>query len=260
MSGNSTLLTLFGVALLATVIIGMLISQSRHRALEARNNQLRMLTLQQRRLQNLIRTLPISYLSNELRDFLYQALLQNLNAQLGIGDAKNTLLKDDIERITAEREAVKQNPPQASQERHSADETSIYRGLLKTVHQFITRNYETGRLKKEHAENMILQVEQKLVETAFNFFVTSGDDARQTKNYRQARNAYQKALDAIEKSTHADEFKQESMKIRANLNHVIDEWRSSREINSQEAAEKLSDQMSEFVEDQDSWKKKQTYE
>lgn len=260
MTSNTTLFTIIVVILLATMIVGMLVSQSRQKDLEQRNHQIRMLGLQQRRLQNLIRTIPANYLSIELRDFLYQALLQNLKSQMDLVDNKNRLLSDDFERITAEREAVKQHPPKETKEKYSADQTSIYRGLLKSVHQFVVRNYETGRLKKDHAEKMIKQVELKLVETAMDFFSLMGNERQQSNDYRQARNAYQKALDAIEQSPHIDEFKQESMKIRASLNQVIEAWRISREQSSKLGTDKLADEMSEFVDDQDSWKKKQTYE
>lgn len=260
MAPNTTLFTIIGIILLATMAVGMFVSQSRHKALELRNNQIRMLGLQQRRLQNLIRTIPPNYLSIELRDFLYQALLQNLKSQLELVNDKNNLLKDDYERISAEKDRVKQNPPKTNGEKYSADQTSIYRGLLKSVHQFIKRNYETGRLKKADAEKMIKQVELKLIETAVDFFVLVGDERRQSNDYRQSRNAFLKAIDVIEQSPHADEFKQESMKIKASLNQITEMWRESREQASKIGAEKLAGELEHFVEDQDSWKKKQTYE
>jgi hypothetical protein len=260
MEVNTTLFTVIGIALLAIMIVGMLISQSRHKALEARNNQIRMLTLQQRRLQNLLRSLPSNYLSIEMRDFLYQALLQNLKSQMSLLPDKNDLLKDDYSQIAEERERVKANPPPMSKDILSADQASVYRGLLKSLYQFIRRNYETGRLKKEHAEKMIKQVEIKLVETAVDFFTLTAQEFLTQKKFRQTRNAYQKALDTIEESPYSGQFKQDSVKIRAKLNSVVDEWRSSREVDSQAASQKLAGEMEDLVDDQDSWKKKQTYE
>lgn len=260
MQANTTLFTVIGVVIVAIMIVGMLVSQSRHRALEARNNQIRMLTLQQRRLQNLLRSLPSSYLSVEMRDFLYQALLQNIRSHMDLVPDKNELLKSDFDEIADERARVKTNPPPASKDILTADQASVYRGLLKSLYQFIRRNYETGRLKKEHAEKMIKQVEMKLVETAVDFFTLTANELRSQNQYRQTRNAYQKALDTIEESPYSAQFKQESVKLRGNLNAVIEEWRASRETNSSAASEKLAGEMEELVDDQDSWKKKQTYE
>ncbi|WP_196157707.1 hypothetical protein [Reinekea sp. G2M2-21] len=260
MNANTTLFTVIGIAVLAIMIIGMLVSQSRHKALEARNNQIKMLMLQQRRLQNLLRTLPNSYLSPELRDFLYQALLQNLKSHMALVPDKNDLLKEDYRQIAEERERVKMNPPPATNEFISADQASIYRGLLKSLNEFIRRNYETGRLKKDHAEKMIKQVQIKLIETAVDFFLLTGKEFKAQGKFRQTRNAYQKALDTIENSAYANEFKQEVVKIRALLNKAIEDWRSSREADSAKASQKLAGEMESLVDDQDSWKKKQTYE
>lgn len=260
MDGNTTLFTVIAIAVLAIMIIGMLVSQSRHKALEAKNNQIRMLTLQQRRLNNLLRTLPPSYLSIELRDFLFQAMLQNLKTHIELVPDKNDLLKEDYRQLAEEREAVKAKPPKPTKDLLTADQASVYRGLLKSLYEFIKRNYETGRLKKDHAEKIIKQVQLKLIETAIDFFTLTAKEFRSQNKYRQTRNAYQKALDTIEESPFAAQFKQESVKIRSELNKVIDDWRASRETGSREASEKLADQMESLVDDQDSWKKKQDYE
>jgi hypothetical protein len=142
----------------------------------------------------------------------------------------------------------------------TADQASVYRGLLKSLYEFIKRNYETGRLKKDHAEKIIKQVQIKLIETAIDFFSLTAKEFRAQNKYRQTRNAYQKALDTIEESPFAAQFKQESVKIRSELNKVIDDWRASRETGSKEASDKLADQMESLVDDQESWKKKQDYE
>lgn len=260
MDANTTLFSVIGVAVLAAMIIGMLVTQSRHKALEARNNQIRMLTLQQKRLNNLLRTLPASYLSAELRDFLYQAMLQNLKTHIDLVPDKNVLLKEDYQQLLQERENARVNPPTPETDMLTADQASVYRGLLKSMYEFIKRNYETGRMKKEHAEKLLKQVQIKLVETAVDYFSMIAHDNRQQDNFRQARNAYQKALDAIAESPYETQFKQESMQLRAKLNQVVEDWRQSRETQSQAASEKLAGQMENMVDDQESWKKKQSYE
>ncbi|WP_320826925.1 hypothetical protein [Reinekea sp.] len=260
MAENTTLFTVIAIIIIAIMIVGMMVSQGRYKALEARNNKIKLLTLQQRRLQNLLRSLPANYLSPELRDFLYQALLQNLKSHSDLVPDKNTLLKDDYQQLKTERERVKQNPPAPIDILMSADRVSIYRGLLKSLYQFIRSNYETGRLKKDHAEKMIKQIEIKLVETAVEFFTLTGKEFRQQGKFRQTRNALQKALDTIEESSYGPQFQQESFKIRSDLNRVIDDWHASRDLQSQASQGKLADEMTSMVDDQDSWKKKQTYE
>lgn len=260
MGSGMTFISVFGFALLAIALVGMLVSQSNHRARKARNEQIRQLILQQRRLNNLLRSLPPSYLSLELRDFIYQALQQNIKSQITLTKDKNDLLKDDYEQITAERERVKQNPPEATALRLTADQASIYRGLLKSLYQFIRRNYETGRLNKSHAEKIIKQVEIKLVETAVDFFELTAKEFYSEKKFRQARNSYQKALNAIDESVYEVQFKQRAVELRNTMNKMVSEWRESREEVSKAASEKLAGGMESYVEEQDSWKKKQHYE
>lgn len=260
MQVNTTLFTVLGVAVVAIMAIGMLVSQSRHKALEARNNQLRTLNLQQRRLQNLLKSLPPSYLTPELRDFLYQALLQNLKTHIELVPDKAELLKDEYKQLAEERERSKAKPPKGNKESLTADQASVYRGLLKSLHEFIKRNYETGRMKKDHAETMIKHVQLKMVETAVEFFELTADEFHAQGKFRQCRNAYQKAIESIESSPYSGQFKQEATKLRAKLNKLIEEWRASRETDSAKASNKLAGEMADMVDDQDSWKKKKDYE
>lgn len=206
MGSSTTLITVVGLAFLSFIVLGMLISQSNHRARKARNEQINQLQLQQRRLNNLLRSLPASYLSVELRDFIYQALQQNLRSQITLARTSKERLSSDLEQITAERARVRDNPPATETVRLTAEQVSLYRGLLKSLYQFIRRNYETGRLNKDHAEKIINQVELKLIETAVDYFTLTGAELHAEQKYRQARNAYQKALDAIEGSIHSAPF------------------------------------------------------
>lgn len=260
MDVNTTLFSVIGVAALAIMIVGMLVTQSRHKAREARNSQIRMLTLQQKRLNNLLRTLPASYLSVELRDFLYQAMLQNLKSHIDLVPDKNTLLNEDYQQLLNEQQNARFNPPAPGKDLLTADQASVYRGLLKSLYEFIKRNYDTGRMKKEHAEKLLRQVQIKLVETAIDYFTLMADEYRRQDKYRQTRNSYQKALDTISESAFENEFRKESVQIRAKLNKVNEAWRKSRESASVAAAEKLAGEMENLVDQQDSWKKKQTYE
>jgi hypothetical protein len=260
MNSTTTVIAVVIIAFFAAIIIAMMVSQARHKALEAKNQRTRTLGMQKKRLNNLLRSLPPSYLSIELRDFLYQAIIQNLKTQAALMPEKNELLNTEIAELVAERERVKTHPIKGQNELLTADQTSVYRGLLKSLYQFVRGNYETGRLNKDHAEKMLKQVEIKLVETAVDFFSLSAKSFLKDKKYREAKNAYQKAISAIDESKHKDQFNQQFMKLRNALNKLIDDWRNSREEFSKQNAEKLANQMEDLVDDQDSWKKKQTYD
>lgn len=242
------------------IVIGMMVSQARHKALEAKVQRLRALSQQKKRLNNLLRSLPPSYMSIEIRDFLYQAIIQNLRTQLTLTPEKNELINSELEDLIQERERVREQPIPKNTDLLSADQASIYRGLLKSLYQFIRGNYETGRLKKDHAEKMIKQIEIKLVETAVDFFAITAKDFASQKRYREAKNAYQKALSTIGESKYQDQFKQQDMKLRNDLNRVIAQWRESREEASKASSTKLAESMENLVEDQESWKKKHDYE
>ncbi|MBU2862970.1 hypothetical protein QWZ13_10135 [Reinekea marina] len=260
MDSTTTIIAVGIIAVFSMIIIAMMVSQARHRALESKNNRARSLVLQKKRLNNLLRTLPGNYLSAELRDFLYQAIIQNLKTQLTISTYKTEELQLEIDELTTERQQVKSRPVKAPSVLLTPDQTSIYRGLLKSLYQFVKGNYQTGRLNKAHAEKMLQQVEIKLDETAVEFFELSAKAFLKEKRYREAKNAYQKALSTIDESKHKDQFKQQQVVIQSSQNKLIEDWRESREESSKQSTAKLADQMEHMVDDQDSWKKKQSYD
>ncbi|MHA7879098.1 MAG: hypothetical protein ACX931_04855 [Saccharospirillum sp.] len=258
---NTTTLAVLAVTLISAMVIGMLIMQNRHRQMAAIRDRLHALSTQYRKLNNTLRTLPSSYLTPELKDFLYQALLQNLHAQLKLNPDQKSLLQSDIDMLSAERVATRNKGstvlvPGPT----SADEASVHRQTLKALHLFIRRNYDAGRLDAGSAEKLLHQVEYKLVDTAVDFFRQRGEQTEKARNYREARIAYQKALDAIQTSKQAALFKQEEIGIRKRLDDVVRKWRAQRAQLSQGHAAKLAEDMGSLIEDQESWKKKNVYD
>jgi tetratricopeptide (TPR) repeat protein len=260
MNSTTTVIAVLIIAVFSAIIIAMMVSQARHKALEAKNHRSRTLAMQKKRLNNLLRSLPPSYLSSELRDFLYQAILQNLKSQAALLPEKNELINDEIAELAAERERIKTHPIKGQTTLHSADQSSVYRGLLKSLYQFVRGNYQTGRLNKSHAEKMLKQIDVKLDETAVEFFDLSAKSFMDQNKYREAKNAYQKALSTIDESKHPEQFQQQSLVIRNSLEKLIEDWRSSREDFSKRNSEKLADQVGNMVTEEDSWKKKQSYD
>ncbi|TXR53326.1 hypothetical protein [Reinekea thalattae] len=255
---NDTLLAILGFAFLVAIVIGVLVSQANHRAQKLRNEQIQKLRLQQKRLNNLLNLLPAGYLSTELRDFIYQALQQNIKSQIMLSKINKELLQSELDQATEAREKASNNPPPEKSIRLTEEQVGLFRSLLKSLYQFIRRNYETGRLNKEHAEKIILQVEIKLVETAVEFFAGAAKELNNTKRYRQAQSAYQQALDAISSSAHAEQFHQQEVKIRSELNNMLDQWNKTKEENAKATANTLEDNVDSFVDDD--WKKKQEYD
>lgn len=258
---NTTTLTVLAVTMISAMILAMLIMQSRHRQLAAARDRLHALATQYRKLNNMLRTLPSSYLTPELKDFLYQALLQNLHAQLKLNSDQKALLQSDIDLLNAERTATRNKGSTALVPGPtSADEASVHRQTLKSLHMFVQRNYDAGRLNAANAEKLIHQVEYKLTDTAVDFFRQRGQQTEKAKNYREARIAYQKALDAIHSSKQAALFKQEEISLRKRLDDVVSKWRALRVQQSQGQAAKLADGVGSLIDDQESWKKKNVYD
>ena len=256
MDNDTLLFTLTSVAIVIFVLVGMLVSQARQRALIARNNKIKQLSQQQRQVQNLLRSLPANYLSVELRDFLYQAVLQNLKSHAELAPDRSRFIREDYEQFKAERERVKLNPPEPINILMSVDQASIYRSLLKSLHQFIRNNFATGRLEKAYAESLLKQVALKLVETAVDFFTLTAREFRSKNKYRQTTHAFQKALDTIQNSPFSSEFKAESFKIQSELTEQVEQWNSLRKAEQEAAQAKLEEEASAIEDEQNSWKKK----
>jgi hypothetical protein len=256
MANDNLIFTLTTIAIVIFVLVGMLVSQARHKALVARNDKIKKLTLQQRQVQNLLRSLPANYLSMELRDFLYQAVLQNLKSHAELIPDRSMFLREDYDQLAAEREQVKLDPPAPITILMSVDQASIYRSLLKSLHQFIRNNFATGRLEKAYAESLLKQVALKLVETAVDFFTLTAREFRKKNKYRQTTHAFQKALDTIKDSPFANEFKAESFKIQSELTQEVDQWNLLLDAERAEAQAKLDAEISAEQDEENSWKKK----
>lgn len=261
-ASSTTVVTVIAVVLITAMVIGMLVMQTQHRNRAARREQLQSLNSQYRKLNSILRSLPPFYLSPELKDFIYQALLHNLNAQLKLNPGQKSFIESDYQKLTDERaysrQASKTEAP--AHQKLSSEEANLYRQTLKSLYMFIRRNFETGRLNKVDAEKMLFQVEVKLVETALEYFKTRGRNALSSRNYREARVAFQKAVDTIGASRHRELFKQEEIELRNQLNRTVDEWRQYRNNQSTGQSEKLASEMEDLIEDQDSWKKKNVYD
>ncbi|WP_108125202.1 hypothetical protein [Saccharospirillum mangrovi] len=254
------LLSIAAVVMVVVMLVAMVITQSRHRHQAAVREQLQNLNTQYRKLNNVLRSLPEGYLSSELRDFIYQALLQNIRAQVKLKPDQEKYLISDYEQLTTERAHAKQHPPKASIPNLKPEEINLHRHTLKALFLFIKRNYETGHMDKPAAEKMMRQVEIKLVETAVRFFTGHGEQCLQSQNYQEACRAFQKGLDSITASRHASEFKQEELALRNQLGMAKQQWQDHRQEMSSSQAEKLAEGMESLVEDQDSWKKKNVYD
>lgn len=259
-ASTTTLLGVIAVAIISLMIIGMLIAQGRHKALAANKEQLQNLLNQQRKLNQVLRGLPPSYLSPELRDFIYQALLQNIKAQIPLSTDKATLLEDDFQQLATERARLRKKPPTAPVSRLNSEDTNLHRQTLKSLFLFIKRNYDSGRLNKSDADKLLGQVEYKLVETALDYFKGRADKALATRHFREARVAYQKAIDTITSSRQASLFKQEEIELRNRLQQIIEAWRNDRKEQSSGQAERLAADMEGLIDEQDSWKKKNVYD
>jgi hypothetical protein len=237
-------------------MVGMLVSQAQHKALMVRNEKIKKLSLQQRQVRNLLRSLPSNYLSMELRDFLYQAVLQNLKTHADLIPDRNMYLIEDYEQLKAEREQVKLDPPEPIKILMSVDQASIYRSLLKSLNQFIRNNFATGRLEKARAESLLKQVGIKLVETAVDFFTLTAREFRKKDKYRQTTQAFQKALDTISHSPYANEFKAESFNIQSELTDEVNTWTGIRDAERDAALAKLEGELAAADDEENSWKKK----
>lgn len=259
-ASTTTLLGVIAVAIISLMVIGMLIAQGRHKARAANKELLQNLLNQQRKLTNVLRGLPTSFLSPELRDFIYQALLQNIKAQIPLSADKAKLLEEDFQELAQERARVRKNPPAPVALRLNSEETNLHRQTLKSLFLFIKRNYDSGRLSKPDADKLLSQVEYKLVETALDYFKGRADQAMAGKRFKEARVAYQKAIDTIATSRQAALFKQEEIELRTRLQQIIDAWRNDRKEQSSGQAERLAADMEGLIDEQDSWKKKNVYD
>ncbi|BCE00660.1 hypothetical protein [Marinicellulosiphila megalodicopiae] len=257
----NSIITICIVVIFAGMFIAMLVAQGKHRTKLARQAKIAELTTQIKRLQNTLRTLPGKYWTVELRDFVFQSLITAYRQCIEIHPSQKEYLQSDMQLIINQRQQFKNNPQSQSSEVEPS-KVNVYRSALKSLHSYTQDSYTLKRIPNSMAESLIEQIEVMMLEAIYDFYIHNAKQNLEAEKYREAHNQSQKAIEAISKSKHRDQFKQHSIELNNFISDIQTTWREYTAERNQAslANNSLSQSLDSLEDDQDTWQQKQDYD
>ena len=255
-----TWLIVGAITLVSLLFIAMIVVQGQHRSAVKKKTELHHLSLLNKKLNSALKTLPVEYVKAELREFIYQSLFNNLRRMISLKPSNQAFLHNDLLQLEADYAAIKDKPDLRSAARPVIDinQSNLIRSHLKGLHQYVQTVYSNKKLSAAHAEKILQLIEATLIEVTLDFLIHQGEASFQKGHFREARNSYNKAREAIEKSKHREQFKTELLTCITKVKVIQTAWREYN--NAQRQTESLADSLDEYNEEMDSWKKKADYD
>ena len=207
-----------------------------------------------RRTSGLSETLPGQLMSPALKLLLSKIEL-SLGEKLLPLDKGNSTLQGRLEElrgmIAAGESIAVRNPPLAIATEAAAKDV---RFQLENLHSQITRAHQGGLLSATDAKQWTDEIRKMLVLVHIEFFTTLGTQALQKGQPRQARLAFERGVQYLQKQPEIALYQAQLLKMQEQLAHA-----SARAL---EADQPSADEHSELTEglksldDDDAWKKK----
>lgn len=211
-----------------------------------------------RRCADLSETLPGQMVSPNLKLLLTRLQLQ-LGERLLQVDKSDSALKSRLEQLralTGQGESIPvNNPPQKILTEAKAKEI---RFQLESLHGQITRAAQDGLLPANDAKSRIRDIRDMLVQLHVEFFTNLGLQALQENQARQARLAFERGVQYLQKQPDPARYQDRLQQLKAHLaraNALVLENAQPSAGEPSELTEGLKS-----LDDDDTWKKKNIYD
>ncbi|MFC3852534.1 hypothetical protein ACFOSD_00440 [Salinispirillum marinum] len=249
------------LVLVAVGVVGvMAFMHFKYGSSQSKRERLLSIANDNKKLQNLLRTMPGNYLSKDLRDFMYRTIINNYKTLIK-EDRRSRFLQSDLNEITAQRQAFLEGrlkPP--AEPVIEVEHANAARAGLKSMFGHIKRAYEDRQLKGQEAQALVAEVEHRLVITAADFFRSRARHAHKKKRYREAMALWRKSIENISGSKFVGQYKQRILEGRAKIKEIEKEWKEQNKEAAEARSEVLAEKLDEWASAEDEWKKKQVYD
>ena len=246
------------VIILAGMLVAMLIAQGRYRTKLARREKLAQLSMQIKRLQNALSTLPTRYWTIELRDFILQSLITAYKQSIEINPSQKEYLQSDMQLIINQRQNIKKNDQENTD--IDFDKVNLFLSTLKTLHTYIQDSYTFKRIPSSQATTLIEQTEMKMLEATYDFYINAAKQNLNKEKFKEANNHSNKAVDAINKSKHKEKFNQQSIEFTNFIAEIKVKWREFNSANNKSATSNSLSENIDALDAENQWQQKQDYD
>lgn len=211
-----------------------------------------------RRCADLSETLPGQMVSPDLKLLLTRLQLQ-LSERLLQVDKNDNALKTRIEQLRAlagQGESIPvNNPPQKILTEAKAKEI---RFQLESLHGQITRAAQDGQLPANEAKSRVRDIRDMLVQLHVEFFTNLGLQALQENQARQARLAFERGVQYLQKQPDPARYQDRLQQMKAQLARANALVLENTQPSTDEPSELTEGLKS--LDDEDTWKKKNIYD
>ncbi|MEX1058473.1 MAG: hypothetical protein WED11_12120 [Natronospirillum sp.] len=255
-------LTIF-LVLVAIVLIGAMgATQVRYKRQMVNRERLLHLSTENKKLQSLLRSLPGSYLSRELRDFIYRTQIVNLKQMMDLDKGQSKFLQADLDTAIEQRQAVQLGQLDDTANDHLSDieQANGARAGLKALYQYIKTAFEQRQLQKEEAQLLLTEIEHRLLETGADFYAARGEHAYKQKRYKEAMSLWRKSMETYVNSRLAGQYQRKINAARNRIRKIQQDWKELNRERNDAQARAMQKQMDDWAAEQDEWKKKQVYD
>lgn len=256
------------VILIVLALLGMallVISHMREKARIERMRRVKALEDAHSLLRRFIDELPTSYLDKSLRRLILERALEIANQLKTIGAPGNVNAR--IEADQAALSALEAGHSGGPGEMAMDDQTKVkeIRHLLQLLFRFIERQKAAGRISGENAREQLNKILFLVHKVYADLMVFQAQEYYQTRKYRRAIHAYHLAASELEKSKGHPEAAQLVAKYRERIKELNqlasgDGADSRQQEKKKEVPSSVNREWEDFIQEEESWKKKADYD
>lgn len=245
---GSTIITILVVG--ALILVGsMFFVQARHKMNMKRVKQINELVAQNKKLQHILRTIPPQYLTKEMRDFVYQLIIQNFKQILKLKPENPNVVRSDIEQMQKDREKAAVTPKEIGPaEINSVESANMVRSTLRSLFDSVKDAYAKKRIGGSDAERLIQQIEARMMNAAIQFYENQIGIYRRNSRYTEAVSFARKMQDLLAKSKRKDLYKEQIVRAEQLLRELKGEMDAKNVALRDKRREETSSALDQFAE------------
>lgn len=249
-------LVLGGIFFVALVLVIVVYGRQQNEKKKIEDQRrIRMLADRGRQMQLLLDELPPHYVSTELRAFIANQWLELLQEQEHLGN-QDPRLKAETEAAQTKLQEIRSgNQPKAQPVTDLQTANGIRRNL-KQLNKLIVGLYQDRKIPHRLAQSYLNEIKLGFTQTLVEVFKASARKAEMEGNLRIAVVHYKRIMSELNRNNPNGIHNQTLLECRQTIQNLDEQIAIQSENNDNQLAESVS----EMMEEQESWKKKQVYD
>ena len=244
---------IFFVALLLVIVVYSR-QQNEKKQIEAQR-RVRMLADRGRQMQLLLDELPPHYISQDFRAFIASQWMELLQEQEQLGN-KDARLKAEMEAAQNKLHEIRSSNQPKPEPVTDLQTANGIRRNLKQLNKVVVGLYQDRKIPHRLAQSYLNEIKVGFTQTLVEVFKASARKAEMEGNLRIAVVHYKRIMSELNRNNPNGIHNQTLLECR----QTIQQMEEQIAIQSENSDNQLAESVSEMIEDQESWKKKQVYD